>query len=184
DKGIYTLVLASGLSAKPASVEVCPATREQFTPPTTTPGPPGNTVNGVDLLQFLCSINSERAAAGAAPLAVHSALANEASEQARIMSILGRYTVDGPRHVDEAIYAQGVSIAKLGWVAGDSFTSISSLTNLLVATYSSQVLDPAFNVVGVAQDSGFWSVILGKVNRNVVAGKKCPKDMGEVTFTS
>ncbi|KAJ2718492.1 hypothetical protein GGI07_005730, partial [Coemansia sp. Benny D115] len=121
DKGIYTVVLASGLAQKPSTVETCPTSGTQYTPPDSNSS--GDIVNGIDLAKFLCSLNRERARVRAPTFIVHRALANEALEQARMMDSLGYYTADGPRAVDTSIYSQRVNVKQLYWMAGDKYKS-------------------------------------------------------------
>ncbi|KAJ2137505.1 hypothetical protein IW137_000266 [Coemansia sp. RSA 1287] len=184
NSGTYTIVLASGLRDRPSSVDVCPNTTTQYSPPGDTPSPPSNIENGIDLPAFLCAINHERTNARTDAFVVHTALHNEAWEQAKQMSQLGHYTVDGPRKVDESIYGQHVNMKELYWVAGDSFHNVNSLVNVLMSTYSSKVLDPKYQVIGVAQKDGFWSVIFGSLYRSVRARNSCPLTLSDVDYTS
>ncbi|KAJ2370355.1 hypothetical protein IW150_004942, partial [Coemansia sp. RSA 2607] len=80
---------------------------------------------------------------------------NEAEEQVKQMKSLGHYTVDGPRNVDDEIYAQRVNVKQLYWMAGDRYRNADALVNVLMSTYSNIVLDPNYQVVGVAQLDGF-----------------------------
>ncbi|KAJ2782650.1 hypothetical protein GGI15_002848 [Coemansia interrupta] len=181
--GVYTIVLSSGLKDKPSSIETCPSSSLPYTPPDGSSAP-GSVVNGIDLPRFLCRINQERVKAGGAALVVHTALANEAQEQAKQMKSLGHYTVDGPRNVDDEIYAQRVNVKQLYWMAGDRYRNADALVNVLMSTYSNIVLDPNYQVVGVAQLDGFWSVIFGGLYRNVYPGQTCPLTIDDVTYTS
>ncbi|KAJ2660112.1 hypothetical protein IW148_003943 [Coemansia sp. RSA 1199] len=183
--GVYTVVLASGLRDRPSSVDSCPNTSTQYSPPTDTPPPsPSNIENGVDLPAFLCAINHERINARTDAFAVHTALHNEAWEQAKQMSQLGHYTVDGPRKVDDSIYGQHVNMKELYWVAGDSFHNANALVDILMSTYGGKVLDPKYQVIGVAQKDGFWSVIFGSLYRTVRTRNSCPLTLGDVDYTS
>ncbi|KAJ2449270.1 hypothetical protein EV183_004981 [Coemansia sp. RSA 2336] len=179
--GVYTVVLASGLQDRPSSVETCPSSSSQFDPHEDN----GSGIkNGLDLPSFLCNINQERARANADALAVHTALEDEAWQQALQMDKLGHYTVDGPRKVDESIYDQRVYVKQLYWVAGDSYHSPQALVNVLMSSYRDKLLDPNFQVVGVAQKNGFWSVILGSLYRTVRVRNSCPLSLDDVDYTS
>ncbi|KAJ2237436.1 hypothetical protein H4R99_005411 [Coemansia sp. RSA 1722] len=182
-QGVYTIVLASGLQYKPQNIDVCPYSSTPYTPPDGSSAP-GSVVNGVDLPRFLCSINRERQKTGLNAFVVHTALANEAQEQVKVMKSLGHYTVDGPRNVDDEIYAQRVNVKQLYWMAGDRYRNSDSLVNVLMSTYSNIVLDPNYQVIGVAQLDGFWSVIFGGLYRNVNPGNTCPLTIDDVTYTS
>ncbi|KAJ1749328.1 hypothetical protein LPJ79_003821 [Coemansia sp. RSA 1821] len=179
--GVYTVVLASGLQARPSSIETCPSGPSQFDPHQDG----GSSIKGgVDLPSFLCDINQERARANADAFVVHMALEDEAWQQALQMDRLGHYTVDGPRKVDESIYDQRVYVKQLYWVAGDSYHSPKSLVNVLMSSYRDKLLDPNFQVIGVAQKNGFWSVILGSLYRSVRVRNSCPLSLDDVDYTS
>ncbi|KAJ2472179.1 hypothetical protein GGI02_001759 [Coemansia sp. RSA 2322] len=182
DSGVYTIVLASGLAQKPKDVSVCPSSPLEYTPPGDVP-PAQNLVNGVDLPQFICSINSQRTSSDASAFVVHTALNNEAWEQVKVMNSLGHYTVDGPRYVDQAIYSQYINVKKLYWMAGEGYRNARYLANLLVSTYDDYVLDPNYTVIGVAQLNGFWSVIMASLPRTPRTGKACPLTVDEITYT-
>ncbi|KAJ2158576.1 hypothetical protein GGF46_003668 [Coemansia sp. RSA 552] len=183
ERGVYTIVLASGLRERPSTVYSCPLAGDPQFDPSRNP-PPSNNKYGVDLPQFLCALNRERAHANADYFAVHTALNSEANEQARQMSRLGHYTVDGPRKVDESLYGQHVNVKKLYWVAGDRYSSAQGLVDLVVSNYGDTALDPAFNVIGVAQMDGFWSVIFGALDRSVRVRNSCPLTLDDVDYTS
>ncbi|KAJ2086204.1 hypothetical protein IW138_005836 [Coemansia sp. RSA 986] len=181
-KGVYTVVMASGLSSLPRSVDPCPASPAPvYQPPTSDPD---KALNGIELPSFLCAINGKRSDADANSFAVHEALENEAVEQAKQMVRLGRYTVDGPRKVDQSIYAENVAVKKLYWFAGDRYTGARSLVDLLMASYADTVLDPSYSVIGVAQKNGYWSVILAELYRTPSVEFSCPLSLDEVSFTS
>ncbi|KAJ2491318.1 hypothetical protein IWW37_002400 [Coemansia sp. RSA 2050] len=182
DNGVYTIVLVSGLFQKPWDIQLCPSSPTQFTPGDQPAS--NNVVNGVDLPKFICAINKERVRVRASALVVHTALADEAEEQAKVMKQLGHYAVDGPRFVDEAIYSQHVNIVKLYWMAGEGFRNENALVNLLVSNYRNTVLDPNYTSIGVAQLSGFWSVILASQSRAPTPGTSCPLTIDEVTYIS
>ncbi|KAJ2893334.1 hypothetical protein IWW38_002895 [Coemansia aciculifera] len=185
DGGVYTIVLASGLLQKPRYVQSCPSNPTQFTPtPNDGPPAPDGTVNGVNLPQFLCAINRERIAANAPAFVVHTALAAESVEQVKVMNQLGHYTVTGPRYVDEAIYGQHVNVVKLYWMAGEGYRGANSLANLLLSNYRSTLLDPAYTSIGVAQGSGFWSVIMASQSRAPSPGITCPVTTDDITYIS
>ncbi|KAJ2792340.1 hypothetical protein H4R20_006758, partial [Coemansia guatemalensis] len=181
--GVYTIVLASGLSQRPNFIETCPSGNTQYSPPNKSDGS-GGVVNGVDLPQFLCSLNRERGHARADAFVVHKALADEAQEQVKQMSRLGHYTVDGPRKVDESIYGQRVNVKQLYWVAGDSYHSAQTLVDVLMSSYEDKTLDSNYSVIGVAQKDGFWSVIFGSLYRSVHAYNPCPLTVDDVDYTS
>ncbi|KAJ2761686.1 hypothetical protein H4S06_001074 [Coemansia sp. BCRC 34490] len=183
--GVYTLVLATGLTATPASVDACPASPvHPYYPPGSGGGGSSNVMNGIDLPSFLCSLNDKRSAAGSSAFAVHRALENEALQQAKQMVSLGHYTVDGPRKVDQSIYDQNVAVKKLYWFAGDRYTNARSLVELLMASYADTVLDPSYSVIGVAQLNGFWSLIMAELYSSVSVRFACPLSIDEVTFVS
>ncbi|KAJ2849127.1 hypothetical protein IWW36_002867 [Coemansia brasiliensis] len=180
--GVYTIVLASGLSDRPSRIETCPASSSQFDPNSDKGG--SGIKDGVDLPSFLCDINQERIRANVDAFAVHTALQDEAWQQALQMDRLGHYTVDGLRKVDESIYDQRVYVKQLYWVAGDSYHNSKSLVNVLMSSYRDKVLDPKFQVIGVAQKNGFWSVILGSLYRSVRVRNSCPLTLDDVDYTS
>ncbi|KAJ2827330.1 hypothetical protein IWW50_001947 [Coemansia erecta] len=181
--GVYTIVLASGLRDRPSSVDSCPNDSSQYEGPNG--GGNSNTIeNGVDLPAFLCAINRERQHANVDAFPVHTALHNEAWEQAKQMSRLGHYTVNGPRKVDESIYGQRVNVKELYWVAGDSFHNAQTLVDVVMSSYGNKVLDPKYQVIGVAQKDGFWSVIFGSLYRSVYTRNSCPLTLGDVDYTS
>ncbi|KAJ2649167.1 hypothetical protein GGH99_007811, partial [Coemansia sp. RSA 1285] len=181
--GVYTLVLATGLAATPASVDACPASPvHPYYPPGS--GNSSNVMNGIDLPSFLCSLNDKRSAASSSAYAVHRALENEALQQAKQMVSLGHYTVDGPRKVDQSIYDQNVAVKKLYWFAGDRYANARSLVELLMASYADTVLDPSYSVIGVAQLNGFWSLIMAELYSSVSVRFACPLSIDEVTFVS
>ncbi|KAJ1725882.1 hypothetical protein LPJ61_005585 [Coemansia biformis] len=183
--GVYTIVLATGLSQRPSTVETCPSGNTQFSPSGNGSGDnPSTTANGVDLTQFLCAFNSRRAHVNADAFVVHRALASEAEAQAEQMVMLGHYTVDGPRKVDESLYSQGVNVKQLYWIAGDTYRGASNLVELLDATYSNYVMNTTYSVIGVAQKNGFWSVILASLYHSVHAYKPCPLTLDDVDYTS
>ncbi|KAI9500543.1 hypothetical protein GGI25_001658 [Coemansia spiralis] len=183
DEGTYTIVLATGLKDKPSPVDACPSSAHQYSPPNSDDGDSSN-VNGIDLPHFLCKINRERTNAKLDPFAVHTALADEAEAQAKQMVSLGHYTVDGPRKVDDSIYGQRVMIKRLYWFAGDRYHSADALIDLLMSSYADIILDPAYSVIGVAQEKGYWSVILGEMYRSVRVNNACPTSVDDITFTS
>ncbi|KAJ2662037.1 hypothetical protein IWW48_002096 [Coemansia sp. RSA 1200] len=180
--GVYSLVMATGLTATPATVEACPAS------PVHPYYPPGNNssnaMNGIDLPSFLCSLNDKRSAASSNAFAVHRVLEDEALQQAKQMVSLGHYTVDGPRKVDQSIYDQNVAVKKLYWFAGDRYTNARSLVELLMASYADTMLDPSYSVIGVAQLGGFWSLIMAELYSSVSVRFACPLSIDEVTFVS
>ncbi|KAJ2784982.1 hypothetical protein H4R18_000796 [Coemansia javaensis] len=180
--GVYTAVLASALAQRPDVIETCPTGTAQFTP--SDDGSSGAVVDGVDLPRFLCGLNGRRAHAQAGAFVVHRALAAEARAQVDQMATLGRFTVDGPRKVDESIYAQNVHVKQLYWMAGDSYRSAAALVDLLTAAYEDKVLNPTYSVIGVAQKNGYWSVILATLYRSVYARNPCPLTLGGVDYTS
>ncbi|PIA12780.1 hypothetical protein COEREDRAFT_17957 [Coemansia reversa NRRL 1564] len=182
-EGVYTIVLATGLSQKPSFIETCPSGNSQYSPLEKSDGLSG-VVNGVDLPQFLCALNRERGRVRANAFVVHDALADEALEQVNQMSKLGHYTVNGPRKVDESIYARRVHINKLYWVAGDSYHSAQSLVDVVMSSYGDKALDSSYSVIGVAQKNGFWSVIFGSLYRSVYAYNPCPLTLEDVDRTS
>ncbi|KAJ2775016.1 hypothetical protein IWQ56_000313 [Coemansia nantahalensis] len=184
--GVYTVVLASGLAQRPSTIDTCPTGTAQFSPsdPGSSGGNTANVVNGVDLPQFLCTFNSARTRAHADAFVVHRALADEAQAQVEQMVQLGHYTVDGPRKVDESLYAAGVSVKQLYWMAGDTYHGATSLVNLLTANYANYVNNPVYSVIGVAQKNGYWSVILASLYRSVHAYSPCPLTLSDVDYTS
>ncbi|KAJ2837185.1 hypothetical protein FBU31_001196 [Coemansia sp. 'formosensis'] len=182
ENGVYTIVLVSGLFQKPWDIQLCPSNPTQYSPPGEQPTT--DVVNGVDLPKFLCAINKERQSSNANALVVHTVLANEAEEQVKVMNRLGHFTVDGPRYVDESIYAQHVDIVKLYWMAGEGYRNVNLLANILVSNYRSSVLDPNYTSIGVAQLNGFWSVILASQSRAPTPGISCPLTINDVTFIS
>ncbi|KAJ2557299.1 hypothetical protein EV175_001430 [Coemansia sp. RSA 1933] len=171
-RGVYTIVTAAGLADLPGSIDPCPVSPS---PPYSPPGTdPSRTVDGIDLPSFLCAINGRRTDIGTVPFVMHKALESEASEQAKQMVRLGRYTVDGPRKVDQALYSAGAALKKLYWFAGDRYTGARALVDLLMASYADTLLDPNYSVVGVAQEEGYWSVILAQLYRNPAVKFTCP----------
>ncbi|KAJ2041768.1 hypothetical protein GGI03_004880 [Coemansia sp. RSA 2337] len=183
DDGVYTIVLVSGLFQKPWDIQICPSNPTQFSPPNDQPTT-DSVVNGIDLPKFLCAINRERVNSNSSPLVVHTALANEAEEQVKVMDQLGHYTVDGPRYVDDAIYSQHVNVVRLYWMAGEGYRNENSLVNILVSNYRKTVLDPNYTSIGVAQLNGFWSVILASQSRAPSPGTSCPITIGDIAYIS
>ncbi|KAJ1930983.1 hypothetical protein GGF37_007543, partial [Kickxella alabastrina] len=125
--GIYTIVLANGLSQVPQVIDACPTYA--------TPYVPESIVNGVNLPRILCSINTERVKAGRRPLAVHKALSDEAKEQVKLMDVLGHYFVGEPRKIDEQLKKKAPRISPLYWVAGQGNTDTDTMLDALSSKY-------------------------------------------------
>lgn len=177
--GIYTIVLVYGLKQTPDVIKPCPNQNDHPFVPTDQ-----NVLNGIDLPMFLCQLNSRRIQSSAPAFAVHKALELEAQVQAQQMVQLGHMTVDGPRKVDDDIYGKGVRVRKLYWVAGDGYSGSGSLVNVLVENYPGAVLDGTYRAIGVAQEQGYWSVILAQLYVDPRNVKECPEDLNDVTFVS
>ncbi|KAJ2145968.1 hypothetical protein IW139_001876 [Coemansia sp. RSA 353] len=176
--GVYTLVLASGLTNYPL-IEMSPDAA-QYVPPDYT-GKYSTTVeNGIDVPAFVTAMNRERRNTGVDVFAVHTLLHKEAWKQVVQMSKQGHSSVYDN---DADVCILDTSVRELFQTAGDGFQTAKLLVDSVLLSYGSIALDQKYNAIGVAQKDGYWSVIFGSCCKSV---GRCayPQTLDKVDYIS